>query len=286
MKQETEGLLSDKYSNMAYAVYEWKGLDGVPRKYPEHWLYNFGMCTMFVPEGWDRPVCLQVSMQSIEKNLYAEPVKWRAVAPTTVHGVTDVELNDRNAVLIKNDYLARPCRPFVDACVREMSNVESALRLNTNAHKMPFIFESPDGLGALQHKNDFVDLYEGEPVMFKNRLGSDEFKVWYSGVPFLGRDLADLYEYYDNRILSYLGVYESPVSEKKERLITGEVDRVDDIREMQLHGRLEMREDACEKFNELFPDFEVSVQLRRELRDDSEDDTPEEGDGEGGEGSS
>lgn len=289
-RRELKNTLMTRYADMAYGVFEWKNIPKeVPRRYPEKWLYELGMCTMFVPKGWDVPVCLQVSSQDIVRNLYGEPTRWRATAPAQIHGVTDVPLTEENAVLIRNDYAYKASRPFVESVVEQMVNTELTMRMNMNAQKVPFIFESPDGMGSLQNKQDFIDMMECEPAFFRNKMGED-FKIWYSNVPFLGKDFIEVYEAYENRILSYIGAYEEPY-EKKERLITGEVDDLHEILDLQLRGRLELREEACERFNELFPGFDISVGLARSKEVDydteqGEDEDPEsEGEGEGaGEG--
>lgn len=279
-RKEFKNALMNRYANMSYAVFDWKGIpDEVPKRYPEKWLYELGMCTMFVPEGWDVPVCLQVAQQSVQKNLYGEPTKWRAVAPVSIHGVTDVDLTDRNAVIIRNDYTYKATRPFVEAIVDQMVNVELAMRMNINAQKVPFIFESPDGLGSLQNKQDFIDMMECEPAYFRNKMGEDVFKIWYSQVPFLGKDFIEVYEAYENRILSYIGAYEEPF-EKKERLITGEVDNLNEILDIQLKGRLDERKVACEKFNELFEGFDISVSLGRDQFDSESERTDEDSESE------
>lgn len=240
------------YFNVATNIYKWEDVpDEIPIRYPEKWLYENGICTFFNHPMFGY-LCLPVAVESIQKNAYGEPSAWRATAigePATY--INNVYLNDKNAVLIRNDGDYTPCRPYVSTLIDQLVNVEITMRMNINAQKMPIIVKCNDD-NVLQGKQTFYDYYEGQPVMFKDVSSMDtELEIMNPGIPFLASELNDTYQCYDNRIKAYLGVDYLPV-EKQERLLTGEVDVTNQEICMIRRSRLRQREIAVKKINELF----------------------------------
>lgn len=254
--QLTDGLM-DRYRQMAYNVFVWDGMP-CPRRYPETMLFSEGMSTVFVPEGTDTPVVARVATESINRNWYGEPVKWRAV-PVAGNLFSEQVLTPENAVLMRNSDTYTPTEPYVRTLVEQLVNTELTTRMNMNAQKMPFYFMSEDGNKALQNKNDFMDLMECNPVFIKTDLGS-EFQVFVSNAPMICRDLMDVYNEYDSRILEYIGVRNLPV-EKKERMLVDEVNVNMEELDLGVRGRLEQRRIACDAMADVL-DMDVSVELR------------------------
>jgi len=260
MNREFLAGLMDRYENLAVNVFDWKGTP-FPRVYPERMLFNRGLATVFVPDGSDTPVCAYVATESIEKNWYGEPVRWRAT-PVAGNAFSGKVLNPRNAVLIRNSDTYAPTRPYVEMMARQMVNVEMCMRMNVNALKMPFMFSSPDGNRVLQQKNDWLDIMECMPVFFKTEYEDQEFKVLNAGVPVITGNMCDLFTEYDARILEYIGVNNLPV-EKRERLIVGEVEANEEELSLAVKGRMEQRRIAADAMNDILG-MDVSVRLSGE----------------------
>lgn len=248
------------YKNVAIGMFDWKGFnETIPIRYPERWLYENGCCVYCEPDGMEG-VILPVALTNINKNLYGEPAQWRAVGiGDYASKINSKALDDTNSVLIRNDQLYENSANYVNYMVEQMINTELTMRMNINANKMPFMFRSNQNT-ALQNKNTFLDIYECEPVMFKEAFAKDEFEVLNTGVPFISPDLAKIYDIYAYRILSYLGVKSIPV-EKKERLLVDEIGANDEEKEYIRSARLEQRKIACDKINKLF-NLNVTVEYK------------------------
>ena len=254
------------YKNIAIGMFEWKGFnETIPIRYPERWLYENGCCVYCEPDGMEG-VLLPVALTNINKNLYGEPAQWRAVGiGEYASKINDRVLDDTNSVLIRNDQLYENSANYVNYVVEQMINAELTMRMNINANKMPFVFRTNQNT-ALQNKNTFLDIYECEPVMFKEEFAKEEFEILNNNVPFIAPDLAKIYDIYSYRILSYLGVKSIPV-EKKERLLVDEIGANDEEKEYIRSARLEQRKIACEQMKRVF-NIDISVEYKEEQIDD------------------
>lgn len=239
------------YKNIGIGMFEWKGFnDTIPIRYPERWLYSNGCCVYCEPDGMEG-VLLPVALTNINKNVYGEPAEWRAIGIGEYAGVVNSKkLDASNSVLIRNDQLYENSENYVNYMVEQMINVELTMRMNINANKMPFMFRGNQNT-ALQNKNTFVDIYECEPVIFKEAFAKDEFEILNNQVPFIAEDLSKVYDTYAFRILSYLGVKSIPI-EKKERLLVDEIGANDEEREDIRTARLSQREIACDELKRVF----------------------------------
>lgn len=249
--QLTAGLV-DKYANMAWNVFTWDGFPkAMPRKYPEAWLYRNGLCSVMYPKGSDEAVCLPVAVETIRNNFYGEPTEWRVmpVAGDMFESI-NYKLTPENAVLIRNCDNYTPTEPYVLTLIDQLVNVEMTMRMNLNALKMPYVFESPDGYSTLQNKNTFMQIMECDPAMFKTGNLGDGVQVHQTGAPVILGDLISTYTEYDARILEYIGVNNIPI-EKKERLLVDEVTANEEELNLGIRSRMEQRQVACERMAEV-----------------------------------
>lgn len=260
---EVVGSLRSQFFNIATNIFKWKGLPKeIPIRYPEKWLYENGMCSFFeVPlAGY---VCLQVATESIQKNFYGEPSQWRAVAVGDKSAlVSGINLDDTNSVLIRNDTFYRASFPYVDVMIKQMANIELTTRLNINAQKNPMWFKCREE-NVLMRKNDFIEFFEGQPVFFKDDMTTESFEFINPNIKYIGNELCDTYNTYKYRLLAYLGL-DNPGVDKKERMLVSESEANSDEILMIRNARLEQRQIACEKINDLFG-LNVSVEYNKEL---------------------
>lgn len=251
MKTRLTAGLQIQYELLGMNVFKWEGLpDVIPKRYPERWLYENGMCTFF-----EHPtigfMCLPVATQSIQKNVYGEPSSWSPVAVGEYSGkINSMKLNSTNSVLMRNDTMYKPCKPFVDMMIEQMVNVEMTMRLNINAQKNPMWFNSNQET-ALQNKNTFIEYYEVEPVFYKDAFQKDEFEIINNNIKYIGKELSDTYNIYDARILTYLGVNNTK-QDKMERVLEAEAESNNESLNYIFKSREEMRKINAEEINTLF----------------------------------
>lgn len=257
------------YKNLGIGMFDWKGFnDTIPIRYPERWLYENGQCVYCEPDGMEG-VLLPVALTNINKNLYGEPAEWRAIGIGELASkINSKKLDPTNSVLIRNDQLYENSANYVNYMVEQMINVEMTMRMNINANKMPFMFRGNQNT-ALQNKNTFIDIYECEPVIFKEAFAKDEFEILNNQVPFIAEDLGKVYDVYHFRILSYLGINSIPV-EKKERLLVDEIGANNEERSYMKDARLEQRKIATDELKRVF-NLSVTVDYRKVRMDEPSD---------------
>ena len=263
MQSELVYGLRSYYYNIGCSVYKYDDMPKeIPIRYPEKWFYENGSCVFLeIPQAGY--ACLPVMTGSIQKNMYGEPSEWRAVAVGDLAGlVGSMKLNSKNSVLMRNDMLYRPTKPYIDVLIKQLVNVELTTRLNVNAQKNPVWIKSRDE-DALRNKNAFLEFYECLPAQFHDSMSSDTLEFFNSGIPFIGNELADLYNVYDYRIMSYLGI-DNPGVDKKERMLVSESNSNNDKMMLIRNARLEQRKIACEEINDIFG-LNVSVKVNEEL---------------------
>lgn len=124
---------------------------------------------------------------------------------------------------------------------------------------------------SLQLKNSAEEylkrLYSGKPytVMDENLLENIHINPVSS--PQLANVLAqliELHQYIIAQFFNNIGIKTNPVN-KKERLITGEIDSVDNFLAVNLNEMLKSRQIACALINAMF-DMDISVELAEELQ--------------------
>ena len=153
-------------------------------------------------------------------------------------------------MLIRNDYMYRPTQPYVDVMIKQMINVELTMRLNINAQKNPIWIKCNDS-NVLDKKNEFYEFYECQPVFFKDSMSPNDFEFINPGIKYIGNELVDTYNSYRYRLLAYLGL-DNPGVDKKERLLVSEEGSNNDEILMMRNARMEQREIASEKINDMF----------------------------------
>lgn len=263
MYADLMGTLRSQYFNIGTNIYKWKDMPKeIPIRYPEKWLYENGTCVFFEhPQAGY--LCLPVATESIQKNVYGEPSSWRCVAMGNLSGtLNSLSLDETNSVLIRNDNMYRATQPYVDVMIKQMINVELTMRLNINAQKNPMWVKCSDE-NVLQKKNDFYEFFECQPVFFKDMMSPNDFEFINPNIKYIGNELVDTYNSYRYRLLAYLGL-DNPGVDKKERLLVSEEGSNNDEILMIRNARMEQRQIACEKINELFG-LNISVEYNEQL---------------------
>lgn len=270
MKQVLEQELSRYYQNLAVSVFEWTGWPDqkmrIPRRQPEKLLYENGTFTLFKHPESGQFLVLPVAQMNIEKNAYGEPSRWRAMALGDLAGpIGAMTLTPENAVLVRNDDTYSPSKPYVQEMIRQMVNVEHALRLNINANKNPFIVRSSQAK-IMSDRNVFEALTETSPAVFIDKMAAIDIEPMNFQVPFLAAELNDAYTTYEQRILEYLGI-DCVGRDKAERLTSEEAagndEKIGSIRAV----KIEQRKCAVDLAHDLWPDelSELSVELAEHI---------------------
>ena len=140
---------------------------------------------------------------------------------------------------------------------------------NVSVNRMPFII-STDENQRLTMENLFNQIDANKPAIFgdKDSISNlkESVKVLPTNPPFIADKLLDYKKQIFNEALEFLGI--NYLSEKKERLITNEVNSNNELVNLNLQSYLIPRKKACEQFNKLFGltgENAIDVKVRSDL---------------------
>lgn len=252
---------------IAMSVFEWKNLPtGVDERMLEYWLLLDNFCVFFydedlkfatetednAPEGY---AVLQAFIDG-QWDMYNYPTKRRAYA---VNGL-NVELNEKNSVLIFNNYLRYSMIPTLMLYAKRLAEIDRTIDVNVMNQKAPKVIRCSDKQ-RLTFKNLAMQAQGNVyTILADKNVNLDDIEVLDLSAPYVGHDLEILKHYYWNEALTFLGI-ENVTTEKKERLISTEVfSNMGDV-ESQRFTRLNARKKACHEINEMFG-LEVDCEFR------------------------
>lgn len=236
----------NRLTELSISMFDWKNLpDTVDPRFLELTLFSDGQAVFFYDEeiGY-------LALQNIlggKFNVYRVPVDRRAYA---VNGYQK-SLNEKDSVIIYNNYLHSNSRMDVEMFARRLYNLDRAIDVNANAQKTPVLIQC-DETQRLTMVNLYKKFDGNEPVIYGDKnLNPNSVKVLKTDAPYVADKLYQLKTQIWNEALTYLGISNINIT-KKERLITDEVTRNQGGTIASRYSRLEARREACKAINKMF----------------------------------
>lgn len=246
--------LYDKYKLISVNAFQWDGLpDGIEERHIEHQLFVRGKAAFFKAPNMGF-MCLSCH-SSGQVNVYGEPLSY------IVQGVNyQRKLDAEDCVIIENNKLRLATDPFIMFYVNKLTEAERTMDVNIKACKTPVVFACDDK-DLLTFKRIFQQVDGNTPAIYADRgLNLDSIQVFKTGVQFMGIELQDYANAVENKLLTFLGVNNTPV-DKKERLITDEAQANNQLIESFSELQLEARQRAAKAINEMYG-LNVTVKRR------------------------
>lgn len=252
-------------------MYEWKNLpDTCDERFLELCLISEGMAIFF--EEPDIGFLTLQTMIGGNLDVYRIPKIRTAYA---VNGFQR-QLDDTNSVIIFNNYMHTNSLLDIEQYARRLYEIERAIDVNVKGQKTPLIISCSENQ-RLSMKNLLMKYDGNEPFIYGDKLSDlpDSIKVLRTDVPFISDKLQILKRQVWNEALTYIGI-ENSNTEKKERLVTSEVDSNLGGVEAQRFTRLNARRQAAGKINKMWG-LNIQVDFRREEQVFEEPESFEEG---------
>ena len=247
----------DRLTELAVSMFEWKNLpDSVDPRFMELMLFSDGMVVFFEDEELGY-LCLQ-TMISGNLNVYRIPEDRTAFATNGYNR----RLNSSNSVIIFNNYLHTNSVLDVEMFSKRLYNLDRAIDVNANAQKTPILIQC-DESQRLTMKNMYMQYDGNQPFIFGTKnFDPNGLKVLQTGAPYVCDKLYELKSQIWNEALTYLGI-SNINAQKKERMITDEVQRNLGGTIASRYSRLNSRKEACKKINEMFG-LNIDVEYRQD----------------------
>ena len=238
----------DYYKMLALNMFTWENLpETMDSRYIENALYEHGLC--LVNDDKDLGLISVPCSYGANMNINGESTE---VITSGYNYVKTIKyINNDSCVLIRNNDLAKATRDYIANYAERMLEVEMCIRANINQQKFPwFINATEKTKKSLQLIFDKVENFE--PFILANReiMGEAPLEVLTMSTPYVA-DKLNSYKYeLEREILSFLSLNNN--FEKKERLLTDEVNSNNDFIHTNAMLMYKVRLQACEQINKKF----------------------------------
>ena len=257
----------DRLRMLATSLFTWKGLDEVAgtgaSRFLEQSLYEDGR-GCFVKDDKLGFMALNVN-PSDKLNIYMLPTRVNAwsIGYNKQYDFDDI-------VYIMNNELQKPTLESLELFAYRLYETERTIDINLQAQKTPILIEG-DTKTILTLKNVYMQYSGNTPFIFGNKQFdiSNKLNVLKTDAPYLIDKLTIHKHELWNEALTYLGI-DNANTDKKERLITDEVESNNDLINFYLNCFYKTRKQACDLINEKFlkdSDVKISISLNKDVAD-------------------
>ena len=251
----------DRLKLIAISLFEWKGLDEIAgygaSRFMELALYENGRACFYK----DNEIGFKVfrANPNDKFNVYMLPDKimaWSLGYSKTI--------NFDECVFVMNNLLMKPTFETLQLMAYRLYETERTIDINLIAQKTPVLIEG-DTKTILTLKNVYMQYSGNTPFIFGNKQFdiSNKLNVLKTDAPYL-IDKLELHKHEIwNECMTYLGINNAN-TDKKERLITDEVDSNNDLINYYLNCFYKTRKEACDLINKKYS-LNISVELNKEV---------------------
>lgn len=251
----------DRLKLLAISLFKWKGLDAVAgfgaSRFLELSLYENGRACFLKDDNLGY-LALKVN-PSDKLNVYNLPEK--VMAWSIGYNKT---LPFDSVVYIMNNELELPTSQTLSLFAYRLYETERTIDVNLIAQKTPVLIEG-DTKTILTLKNVYMQYSGNTPFIFGNKQFdiSNKLNVLKTDAPYLV-DKLELHKHEIwNEALTYLGI-DNANTDKKERLITDEVESNNDLISYYLNCFYKTRKQACDLINERYG-LNIEIELNKEI---------------------
>lgn len=261
----TYRLYLDQILEIAIARYKWNGLPKtIDERFLELTLCGKNGAVLFFKDENIGHLALPCTMSG-RFNVYKIPIQRRAYAVNGYQATRD----DTNSVIIYSNQLHNGMSVYnrLVQYAKDLYLIDSIIMVNVNAQKTPLMLLA-DEKQMLTLKNLYMKYDGNQPFIFgdRNDLNPNSIQALVTGAPYVADKLYELKQNIWNEVLTFLGVPNVQMN-KKERLITDEVNRgLGGVFASRYSGLLSRRQ-ACDQINEMFG-LNLSVEYRNESETD------------------
>lgn len=220
--------------------------DTMDSRFLEETLFNNG-CALLFRDDVIGDINTRVTLNG-QFNIYNIPKRRRAYASNGYNN----DLNESNSVVIYNNLMHTPAIEDIEYFALRLWRFDSIIDINANAQKTPIVMIA-DEKSKLTVANLFKEYDGNAPVIFgdKNLNISEALTVLNTSAPYVADKILQLKKDTWQEALTYLGISNLNIN-KKERLISDEVNSSLGGTLASRNSRLQAREQALEQYNKMF----------------------------------
>lgn len=170
-------------------------------------------------------------------------------------------------ILVMNNFERVPTAATVTLFAQRLAEAQRTADVNIKAQRTPILITT-DQKQYFTLKKMYEEYDGNTPAIFadKNVITPDALKSLKTDAPFIANDVMEYKREIWNEFLTFMGI--SNLSEKRERMISNEVDSNNELVNLNLQALLTPRKEACKQFNDkygLMGDKAIDVKVRSDL---------------------
>lgn len=237
-----------KFANNAIASYR---VEGLPVEIDARWLslklFELGSVAFFYDSDANEYACMQYTCMGVY-DCYGNPTKINVWNPWTNYSKI---LDKGQFVIIWDNWLRmNNYWSFVNLAYR-LTRLDGTIDVNCTAQKTPVIVACSEN-NSLSMKNMIAKVDADEPyIPVNSKFNVDDIKAIQLNAPFVSLDLLEAQQKLYNQGNSMLGIT-SVIAQKKERMITSEVDSGNADALANRRSRTMARDYATEQIKDVF----------------------------------
>ncbi|MCI9128675.1 MAG: hypothetical protein HFG28_16255 [Eubacterium sp.] len=259
----------NRLKNLALSMFKWNNVpDTMDTRFLEKTLFEQGISAIFEREekGMKIDVINTRCTAGNQVNLYDIPTQYNCIANNGFNKTIDTE----KIVLVRNNQLELPTSCIIHSFALRLATVERIIDINLNAQKTPILIKCSE-----KERMSYLTLYNkydgNSPFVFGSKnLNIDDFSVLKTDAPYLIDKLTEYKKNLWSEALTFLGI-NNVDEEKKERLITDEVNANNQLIAFSVRTMLMKRQEACTEANKKFGlnlsvEFDNPIEINNNLQ--------------------
>lgn len=261
----------ERMKKICLSMFEWQNLPtSMNARFIEMCLFYNGQAAFLYDDNWGYINTMAADGGYI--NIYGLPTElncysYRFNQRRSLYMTDTGEEKGKECILVMNNYERVPTSATVNLFAYRLAEAQRTADVNIKAQRTPILLTT-DQKQLFTLKKMYEEYDGNTPAIFadKNVITPDALKAIKTDAPFIGREIMDYKREIWNEFLTFMGI--SNLSEKRERMVSNEIDSNNELVNLNLQALLIPRKEACRQFNEkygLMGDKGIDVKVRSDL---------------------
>lgn len=261
----------ERMKKICLSIFEWKNLPtSMNARFLEMCLYYNGQAALLYDDNYGFINTMAADGGYI--NIYGLPTElncysYRFNQRRSLYMTDTGEEKGSECILVMNNYERVPTAATINLFAVRLAEAQRTADVNIKAQRTPILLTT-DQKQLFTLKKMYEEYDGNTPAIFadKNVITPDALKAIKTDAPFIGREIMDYKREIWNEFLTFMGI--SNLSEKRERMVTNEIDSNNELVNLNLQALLIPRKEACRQFNEkygLMGEKAIDVKVRSDL---------------------
>lgn len=261
----------NRMRKICLSMFEWINLpETMNARYLEQCLYYQGQAALLYDDDYGYLNTLASDGGYI--NIYGLPTEivcysYRFNQRRSLYTTDIGEEKGKECILVLNNYDRVPTTYTISLFAKRLAEAQRTADVNIKAHRTPILITT-DQKQYYTLKRMYEEFDGNTPAIFadKNIITPDALKALKTDAPMILQNIMDYKREIWNEFLTHMGI--SNLSEKRERMVSSEIDSNNELVNLNLQALLTPRKEACKQFNEkygLMGDKAIDVKVRSDL---------------------